>query len=255
MSGKIILAKSRKPNLSLREKEALISGIIKRKYKVQVDPSSPNYGIQFEEAWDQVTREVNAVNSSGSERTKNDIQKKFRNWKSDIKQMLARIQKSKNLTGGGEMDVSILNPTDQLMARMITKEEVVGVEDGMDIGVQLIEKTTVAVTIIYSIIVYKIVIFVYYNALQNVSAESINEEESSEEVNSKSQRNSPLSYVSGASTPNVISKAASSGVDGGLTSLAAACSSALNRDNKLESSLLLSSSRSKANKGERTSGP
>ena len=38
------------------------------------------------------------------------------------------------------MDISYLDSTDQLMARLVAKEEVLGVEGGMDIGVQSIEQ-------------------------------------------------------------------------------------------------------------------
>ena len=58
----------REPNLSFREKEALVEGVIKRKQKVFGDPQSADYGTQREESWDQITKEVNAVNSTGNVR-------------------------------------------------------------------------------------------------------------------------------------------------------------------------------------------
>ena len=112
---------SRKLNLSLREKEALVNGILKRREKIQGDPTSASYSGQYEEAWDQVNQEVNAVNSSGIERTKDDLRKKYRNWKSDCKKKMGSNHKSIRLTNG-KMDVSYLDSTDQLMAKLVAKE-------------------------------------------------------------------------------------------------------------------------------------
>ena len=96
------LQKSRKPNLSLREKEALVNGILKRREKIQGDSNSASYSGQYEETLDQITQEVNEVNSSGIERTKDDIRKKYRNWKSDCKKKMASNQKSKALQKMGK---------------------------------------------------------------------------------------------------------------------------------------------------------
>ena len=42
----------------------------------------------------------------------------------------------RGLTGGGEFDDSALNSLDQQMARLITKEEVVGIQGAMEIGLE-----------------------------------------------------------------------------------------------------------------------
>lgn len=102
--------KQRKPNLSQREKEALVDGVLKRKTQVQGNSSASDFGAQMDTAWDKINKEVNAVNLSGMSRSKDDIRKKFRNWKSKVKMKLSQANRGRNLTGGGEIDYSLLDP-------------------------------------------------------------------------------------------------------------------------------------------------
>lgn len=88
----------------------------------------PNLEAQMEKAWDKINKEVNAVNSCGMERSKDELRKKYRNWKSDVKKKLAQTNRRRNLTGGGEIDYSELDTLEQKVAHLITKDEVVGVE-------------------------------------------------------------------------------------------------------------------------------
>ena len=115
-------AKNRKPNLTIREKEALVNGILKRKERVQGDSSAPDFGTQMETAWDEIAKEVNSVNASGMERSKDKLRKKYRNWKSDVKKKLAQVNRGPNLTGGGEIDYGNLDPMEQKLGHLITKE-------------------------------------------------------------------------------------------------------------------------------------
>ena len=58
----------RKANLSIREKEAFVNGVTKRKDRVQGNSSAPDFGSRMETAWDNITKKVNSVNISGTER-------------------------------------------------------------------------------------------------------------------------------------------------------------------------------------------
>ena len=125
----------RQRNLTIREKEAIILGALKRRVKLQGDPTSPEYGSSAETAWDEITTEVNAVNTSGVTRSKDFIRKQFRNWKSEVNGKLASNTTKRGLIGGREFDVSALNSLDQQKARLITKE-VLGIKGAMEIGLE-----------------------------------------------------------------------------------------------------------------------
>ena len=89
--------KGKQPNLTSREKEALILEALKWILKIQENPTLPEYVSSTETAWDKITSKVNDVNTFGVLRSKYFIRKKFRSWISEVKGKLSSNTKRADL--------------------------------------------------------------------------------------------------------------------------------------------------------------
>ena len=138
---------------------------LKERNAIQGDSSAPDFGTQMETAWDEIAKEVNSVNASGMERSKDELRKKYRNWKSDVKKKLAQVNRGRNLTGGGEIDYGNLDPMVPKLRHIITKEEVLGVDGGMEAGIKLQQKDSPQCSEVHNFIY----IFSYYNNFEFIN--------------------------------------------------------------------------------------
>lgn len=126
----------RAPNLSKREQEALINGVRKRKASIFGDVNSPDYSSKTHKAWDEICSEVNAVNLTGVKREMKWIKERFVHWKSEVKKKLAKNEKERKITGGGEGNFLRLDGLDQRMAELIAPQEVQGLAGVREIGLE-----------------------------------------------------------------------------------------------------------------------
>ena len=79
------------------------------------------------------------------------MRKKFRNWKSKVKKKVSQANRGRNLTGGGEINYSLLDPLEQKLAHL-TKEEVLGVKGGLEVGIEMQTPTGSPSLVIYIVL-------------------------------------------------------------------------------------------------------
>ena len=124
----------RRNNLSLKEKAALAQGVAKRQKAIFGNPDELDYASKCNRAWQEVTAEVNAVNSTGTVRTRDWLRTQFRAWKCRVKSKVAHNHKQLSKTGRGEASMMALTAADEIIAGMITNEEVMGIEGAQEVG-------------------------------------------------------------------------------------------------------------------------
>lgn len=132
-----VLGKSRReraPNLTKREQESLLSGVSIRKSAVFGDINSPNYSEKTNRAWEEIAREVNAVNTSGARREAKWLRDRFSKWKSDVKKKVAQNARERKITGGGEGNFEELRGCEKMLADLLTTEEVTGLKGALEVG-------------------------------------------------------------------------------------------------------------------------
>ena len=114
----------RRPNFTGAEVEVMLQGV---EVKRGILFSSVNEGYkpsQKNEAWDEITREVNVV--SGQGRTSAEVKKKWADVKSEAKKIIAKVNREIMATGGGTAGLR-LGEMDQRIQAILGTTAVAGV--------------------------------------------------------------------------------------------------------------------------------
>ena len=107
----------RKKNFSSSEVEVLLQEITQRKKIIFSSLSAGCTNTNKKEAWEAVTRAVDAV--SGEGRTIEDVKKKWFDLKCETKRTIAKFRREMQRTGGGTADTTPMSELDQRIGAII----------------------------------------------------------------------------------------------------------------------------------------
>ncbi|XP_042214866.1 myb/SANT-like DNA-binding domain-containing protein 4 [Homarus americanus] len=109
----------RRPNFSEAEKIMLVKEVMKRR-KVLLGKSESIVPMRLRmEAWDSIASAINGVNPAVRQRERNELKKKFTDFKSSVKKDLERRRKAL-LRGVNDPEITPLTPSEEAMAALIS---------------------------------------------------------------------------------------------------------------------------------------
>jgi len=129
-----MLSRKRKANFSPQEQESLINAVNENIGDIQNRNQGEAFKKSRTEAWRKVLTAVNANCCAAEPRTLAEIQKKYSELKSAVKKRMSQIAKAQTTTGGGGPSQPPLTPLETCVSQSIEKEEVFGIDGGIEPG-------------------------------------------------------------------------------------------------------------------------
>ena len=131
-----VAKRKRSANFTAREVETLVTEVEKRKEVLFGKLSGNVTGDLKNKAWAEVTASVNEV-GIGQVRKECEVKKKWSDTMSALKRRESKRHTEMKATGGGSLESDVpLTETDHKILGILGSESIVGVNGGLDVGVQ-----------------------------------------------------------------------------------------------------------------------
>ncbi|KAK4325796.1 hypothetical protein Pmani_003629 [Petrolisthes manimaculis] len=124
--------RSRRANFSDEEIMMMITGWHDRQAVLREKFSNIVTAERKKQAWEEVTHEINSV--SRVRRNREEVKKKFADFKSVVKKKLSIRRQEQEKTGGGTSEAKALTPLEEAMAQVLKMVQVSGVPGLQDPG-------------------------------------------------------------------------------------------------------------------------
>ena len=123
-------ARKRRPNFSQAELEILAKEVSENKNVLFSKFLDTVTNEKKKIAWHAIRIKVNSVSST--ERTTNEVRKKWSDWSSLVKIKGAKLKNNMKKTGGGSLEAPLLSPLEELVIDTIGVTAVEGINGGRD---------------------------------------------------------------------------------------------------------------------------